>query len=289
MPNEVLSRPEAHEGPGGAELTRAEAAAASDRAPAAAASLKPVTLGRLFWVFFVLGATSFGGGVVAYLRQALVVRERWLDDESFLSGLELSQTLPGLNATNMSIYMGERLRGIPGALVALLGMCLPGNVKIKEELLLVGTELGGMRSVFSHTCQIKNQSMNLGTTLGEWAKIFPAVLGSGVAPGARIAPVSKVGVEEVLFDLGIIHFGGGRNAKVNLAVWRERETQRVLIGEFAFETGFKHYGRLHPRPKHRSERLYRLLQRETGAWVELGTTKTKLAYALSGKKLDHDE
>jgi hypothetical protein len=166
---------------------------------------------------------------------------------------------------------------------------LPGVVKFKEELLLVGTELGGMRSVFSHTCQIKNQAMKLGTTLGDWAKIFPSVLGSGVAAAARILPVSKVGVEEVLFDLGIVHFGGGRNAKVNLAVWRERETQRVLIGEFAFETAFKHYGRLHPRPKHRSERLYRLLQRETGAWVELGTTKTKLAYALSGKKLDHDE
>jgi hypothetical protein len=166
---------------------------------------------------------------------------------------------------------------------------LPGVVKFKEELLLVGTELGGMRSVFSHTCQIKNQAMKLGTTLGDWAKIFPSVLGSGIAAAARIQPVSKIGVEEVLFDLGVVHFGGGRNAKVNLAVWRERETKRVLIGEFAFETGFKHYGRLHPRPKHRSERLYRLLQRETGAWVELGTTKTKLAYALSGKKLDHDE
>ena len=166
---------------------------------------------------------------------------------------------------------------------------LPGVVKFKEELLLVGTELGGMRSVFSHTCQIKNQSMVLGTTLGDWAKIFPAVLGTGVAKTARIAPVARVGVEEVLFDLGILHFGAGKNAKVNLAVWRERETQRVLIGEFAFETEFKHYGRLHPRPKHRSERFYRLLQKETGAWVELGTTKTKLAYGLSGKKLDHDE
>lgn len=135
MTNEVLSRPEAHEGPGGAELTREEAAAAADRESvigdeisAAPIEVEPVTLARLFWVFFVLGATSFGGGVVAYLRQALVVKQRWLDDETFLSGLELSQTLPGLNASNMSIYMGERLRGLPGALVALLGMCLPGAV-----------------------------------------------------------------------------------------------------------------------------------------------------------------
>jgi len=166
---------------------------------------------------------------------------------------------------------------------------LPGIVKFKEELLLVASQLGGMRSVFSHTCQLKNQNMKLGTTMRDFTRIFPSLAGSGVAQAARVTPVSKAGIEEVLFDLGILHFGGGRNAKVNIAIWRDRETQRVLIGEFAFETAFKHYGRLHPRPKHRSERFYRLLQRETGAWVDLGTTKTALAYALSGKKLEHDE
>lgn len=125
MANDVLTRPEAHEGPGGAELTRAHRA---EIGPAAAPVVERVSLWQLFRVFFVLGITSFGGGVVAYLRQALVVKQRWMDDETFLSGLELSQTLPGLNATNMSIYMGERLRGVPGALVALFGMCLPGTV-----------------------------------------------------------------------------------------------------------------------------------------------------------------
>src|SRR4029453_6436659 len=40
--------------------------------------------------------------------------------------LSISQTLPGLNATNMSILVGDRLRGVWGALLATLGMCLPG-------------------------------------------------------------------------------------------------------------------------------------------------------------------
>jgi chromate transporter len=86
----------------------------------------PPSLGRLFWVFFVMGATSLGGGVVGYLRTGLVVRQRWLDDLSFVELLSISQTLPGLNATNMSILVGDRLRGGMGALVATLGMCLPG-------------------------------------------------------------------------------------------------------------------------------------------------------------------
>jgi chromate transporter len=84
------------------------------------------SLGKIFWVFLVIGATSLGGGVVGYLRTGLVARERWLDDVSFVELLSISQTLPGLNATNMSILVGDRLRGGWGALVATLGMCLPG-------------------------------------------------------------------------------------------------------------------------------------------------------------------
>ena len=92
--------------------------------------VEKVGLFEIFRAFLLLGATSFGGGVVAYLRQALVEREKWMDDETFLAGLELSQTLPGLNATNMSVYVGERLRGVPGALVACLGMMLPGTIVV---------------------------------------------------------------------------------------------------------------------------------------------------------------
>ena len=84
------------------------------------------SLGKIFWVFLVMGATSLGGGVVGYLRTGLVVRQRWLDDLSFVELLSISQTLPGLNATNMSILVGDRLRGAWGAVLATLGMCLPG-------------------------------------------------------------------------------------------------------------------------------------------------------------------
>ena len=93
-----------------------------------AAPSPPPSLGKIFWVFLVMGATSLGGGVVGYLRSGLVVRERWLDDVTFVELLSISQTLPGLNATNMSILVGDRLRGGWGALLATLGMCLPGAV-----------------------------------------------------------------------------------------------------------------------------------------------------------------
>jgi chromate transporter len=99
------------------------------------------SLARIFWVFLVMGATSLGGGVVGYLRTGLVVREHWLDDVTFVELLSISQTLPGLNATNMSILVGDRLRGGPGALLAMLGMCLPGATLMTGAAFAYG--LGG--------------------------------------------------------------------------------------------------------------------------------------------------
>ena len=98
----------------------------------------PASLGAIFRTFLLIGATSFGGGVVAYLREMLVANRRWLDDEEFLGALEISQTLPGLNATNMSIIVGDRLRQVPGALAAFLGMILPGTLAVMVLGILYG-------------------------------------------------------------------------------------------------------------------------------------------------------
>jgi chromate transporter len=86
------------------------------------------TLSQIFRTFLLIGATSFGGGVMAYLRSSLVEKRRWLDDESFVQLLAMSQSLPGLNSTNMAVLVGDRLRGTLGAVAAIAGICLPGGV-----------------------------------------------------------------------------------------------------------------------------------------------------------------
>jgi len=87
-----------------------------------------IEAGAIFKTFFTAGAISFGGGVIAYLREYLVHKQQWLDDESFLDALELSETLPGLNSVNMSVIIGDRLRGVTGAAAAVAGLLLPGMV-----------------------------------------------------------------------------------------------------------------------------------------------------------------
>lgn len=81
----------------------------------------------IFLEFLIIGATSFGG-VVPYLRGSLVAKRQWVDDKEFVEMLSISQSLPGLNATNMAVLVGEKLRGWMGSVVAILGVCLPGGV-----------------------------------------------------------------------------------------------------------------------------------------------------------------
>jgi len=87
-----------------------------------------VSLTTIFVRFVTIGAVSFGGGIVAYLQRMLIDQTKWLTEDEFLAALEISQTMPGLNAVNMSVLVGDRLRGPIGAFVAAFGMVAPGAI-----------------------------------------------------------------------------------------------------------------------------------------------------------------
>jgi chromate transporter len=101
-------------------------------------AIAPISIGAIFREFLLIGATSFGGGVVAYLRNGLVRKRGWLDDAQFVELLAISQSLPGLNATNMAVLIGDRLRGVAGAVAAISAMCLPGGVFMYVAAILYG-------------------------------------------------------------------------------------------------------------------------------------------------------
>ncbi len=86
-----------------------------------------VSIWEIFLEFLIIGASSFGG-VVPYLRGSLVTKRQWVDDKEFVEMLSISQSLPGLNATNMAVVVGEKLRGWMGSVAAIVGICLPGGL-----------------------------------------------------------------------------------------------------------------------------------------------------------------
>jgi chromate transporter len=80
------------------------------------------TLRNIFDVFWVVGITSFGGGLAAWIHREAVEKRHWLSEEDFLAGLALARAMPGINVINLSIWIGYRLRGGPGALTAIAGV-----------------------------------------------------------------------------------------------------------------------------------------------------------------------
>ena len=89
-----------------------------------------IALLDLFVQFLIVGAVSFGGGIIAYERILLVEKRKWLTADQFMAYLAISQTMPGLNSVNLAILAGDYLRGIKGSIIALLGLVLPGSTLV---------------------------------------------------------------------------------------------------------------------------------------------------------------
>ena len=100
----------------------------SEISPIPAPAFSPPTLWEIFREFLLIGAVSFGGGIVAYERLLLIDKRKWLTPDAFMATLAISQTLPGLNSVNLALLAGDRIRGFWGACCAAAGLMLPGGL-----------------------------------------------------------------------------------------------------------------------------------------------------------------
>jgi chromate transporter len=90
-------------------------------------SVSSVSLGSIFWIFFRIACTSFGGfmAMISVIENVVVERKRLLTHAEMLEGISLASLLPGPVAVNVVTYVGYRLRGGAGALVAASAAILP--------------------------------------------------------------------------------------------------------------------------------------------------------------------
>lgn len=83
----------------------------------------------LFLSFLRLGLTAFGGpAMVAHIKEMSVIRNKWLDNETFNDGVALCQSIPGATAMQMAAYVGLKANGVAGALLCYLGFGLPAFI-----------------------------------------------------------------------------------------------------------------------------------------------------------------
>ncbi len=81
----------------------------------------------LFKTFSKIGAFTIGGGyvMIPLIHKEVVEKHKWMNNEEFMDVLTISQSAPGILAINISIFLGYRVKGVKGSIVASLGTALP--------------------------------------------------------------------------------------------------------------------------------------------------------------------
>lgn len=88
---------------------------------------RATSLLRLFATFFKIGAFTFGGGwaMISVIEREIVDKYHWIKREEFLDLLAVAQSLPGILAVNISVAVGDKLRGLKGSIFAAAGTIAP--------------------------------------------------------------------------------------------------------------------------------------------------------------------
>ncbi len=164
---------------------------------------------------------------------------------------------------------------------------VPGDyrIKFKEELLPLKDRLGGIRTLYSHTVDVRGHASAIQdeqSAAHRLASMFPVL--EPVFSGKRehVQLVNRTAVEEVLQPLGRLDFGKGVYADSNVSVWRARGDQRQLVGEFSYQMRFERRADLNAKAVERSNAFFIEVQKLAKDWVSLGTTKTGVVYRLRG-------
>ncbi len=84
----------------------------------------------LFFSMLKIGCFAFGGGyaIIALLEGEFITKRKWIDHEEFLNIVAIAESTPGPIAINAATYVGYKMKGFWGAVVATVGMCIPSFV-----------------------------------------------------------------------------------------------------------------------------------------------------------------
>lgn len=82
---------------------------------------------ELFWAFFKIGACTFGGGaaMISFISAEAVDKKKWITNEEMLDMVTVAESTPGPIAINTSTFVGFRVAGVLGSIVATLGTVIP--------------------------------------------------------------------------------------------------------------------------------------------------------------------
>ena len=104
----------------------------------------------LFITFAKIGAVTFGGGyaMLPILQREIVENKHWGTDEELADYYAIGQCTPGVIAANVATFIGRKLAGVTGGIIATLGVVFPSVVII--------TLLAGVIQIYSSLEWVKH-------------------------------------------------------------------------------------------------------------------------------------
>ena len=104
----------------------------------------------MFLTFAKVGVMTFGGGyaMLPILQREVVDNKGWATEEELMDYFAIGQCTPGVIAVNTATFIGQKNKGIAGAIMATLGVVFPSLVIISL--------LAGVIEAFSHLVWVQN-------------------------------------------------------------------------------------------------------------------------------------
>ena len=148
-----------------------------------------------------MGVMTFGGGyaMLPILQREVVENKRWVTEEEIMDYYAIGQCTPGIIAVNTATFIGQKIRGIAGGIMATLGLVFPSVVIISI--------LAGLITNFSHLAWVQNAFAGIQVCV--CVLIFNAVvklLKKSVVDKRTAAIFAVVLVGSVFLDLSPVWF-----------------------------------------------------------------------------------
>lgn len=144
---------------------------------------------QLFLTFAKIGAFTFGGGwaMISIIQREIVEKHKWIPLDQFLDLLAVAQSMPGILAVNISVVIGDRLKGLKGSICAAIGTILPSFLMILAI------------AIFLTPDTIKNNAVISRIFKG----IRPAVVALIIAPVLTTAKSAGINAKTVIIPVSV--------------------------------------------------------------------------------------
>ncbi|MFV0626796.1 MAG: chromate transporter [Alphaproteobacteria bacterium] len=94
---------------------------------------------EIFWSFFKVTISSFGGGyvLIPLLQEEIVRKRKWINEDDLINYYALGQCTPGIISMNVAMFTGYKVKGMSGSLVGAFAVSCPCIIFISLVFLLL--------------------------------------------------------------------------------------------------------------------------------------------------------